>query len=146
MASETRRELYKFAKKFIILKYSQNVMPNNCIQRITKCVNFSTKSQLLINSAKSHYYRYVGDNVKERLFLFLRSKHCHSIAAQRVRRTIQISDLYRSLGYDLSSFRHIYQNVFNSFLNRLKLSPSLLLGVVVFNWNEGHISEEELEK
>ena len=146
MANESRLGLFKLSVNLINNKFFLNAVPNRLSQNLIKYANMPNKGQVLFNSARTQYQKLLNENPKQRLYIFLRSKHCHSIAAQRVRRTIQITDLYRRLGYDLNAFRAVYQNVLNCVLSRFKINSSLLLGAVAFSWSEGHISDDELDK
>ena len=146
MASEARSKLLNISKNFIFLKSFPSSMPSSVSQILSKYTNLSGKGQILADSVISQYNKFIGEDAKKRVFLFLRSKHFHSIAAQRIRRTIQISNLYHSLGYDLSTLRAISQNMLGRFFNRLRLEPFFLLGAVAFSWNDENISDDELKR
>ncbi|ELU18553.1 hypothetical protein CAPTEDRAFT_209565, partial [Capitella teleta] len=73
------------------------------------------------------------------------AKQCNVIAAQRMRRAIQIFTHYHKLGYDQEVFKNLVEKI------RFGVSPRnrpfyALLGAAAFRWEEKGISKEELQE
>lgn len=73
------------------------------------------------------------------------AKQCHAIAAQRICRILQISNLYSRL-YDRKSLVHMLTRLGNSILKCTKHKPlGLLLGASIFSWDNSRITDEEMQ-
>lgn len=71
----------------------------------------------------------------------------NAIAAQRIRRAVQIVNLYNNLGYDRRMVRNIVEKIGDAFPRNLGSRPfGLLLGAAFFSWDKERISEDELTK
>jgi len=75
------------------------------------------------------------------------ARHCHAIAAQRVRRAAQIVILYGNLGYDRRYLQTVVSRVGNAVLRRIGDRPRhLLWGLAIFAWERETISDEEISR
>ena len=73
-------------------------------------------------------------------------KQCNALAAQRLRRTVQIIDLYSQL-YDKQQLQQFVKRL-HSRLARNKKDRSLmaLFSAVLFSWEQNAISDEEVKR
>ncbi|CAD5121746.1 DgyrCDS10223 [Dimorphilus gyrociliatus] len=72
---------------------------------------------------------------------------CNFIAAQRIRRTFQMVNLYYNLGYNSSHFKNFFQLCASSFYKSRRV-PRLFAALgasVLFNWDEQKINDDEIE-
>lgn len=70
------------------------------------------------------------------------AKQCNIIAAQKLRRTIQVAQLYQRL-YDKQSLRKALESIGISFSRNRNLG--LVLGAVLFSWDQEKITEENMK-
>jgi hypothetical protein len=73
------------------------------------------------------------------------ARQCHAIAAQRVRRAVQIAALYGNLGYDRRTVQTVVEKIGGAFIARLP-KYHLMLGLTMFAWQKDGISDEELTR
>ena len=73
-------------------------------------------------------------------------KQCNALAAQRLKRTVQIIDLYSQL-YDKQQLQQFVKRL-HSRLSRNKKDQSYmaLFGAVLFSWEQNAISDEEVQR
>ncbi|CAI9733093.1 stAR-related lipid transfer protein 7, mitochondrial [Octopus vulgaris] len=73
------------------------------------------------------------------------AKQCHAIVAQRVRRALQISNLYSRL-YDQKSLVHMLTKLRNTILKHTSnKSLGFLLSASLFSWDKYRITDEEMQ-
>ena len=73
-------------------------------------------------------------------------KQCNALVAQRLRRTVQIVDLYSQL-YNRQQLQQFVKRL-HSRLSRNKKDPSFIaiFGAVLFSWEQNAISDEEVQR
>ncbi|ESO12824.1 hypothetical protein HELRODRAFT_105555 [Helobdella robusta] len=86
--------------------------------------------------------------VNNRVLAFLHARHFHSIAAQRIRRAGQVIIFHKNLGYDCNALKRICKNLVTLISKQTinTSSLSLLMGAVLFSWNNDQISDSELHQ
>lgn len=87
----------------------------------------------------------LNDRLKILTKLF--AMQCNFIAAQRIKRTFQMVNLYYRLGYNSNHFKNFFQLCASSFYKSRRV-PRLFAALgasVIFNWDEQKIKDEEIE-
>ena len=126
---------------------------------------FSIKELLKLSIAKWHqhpffYFRPMGrelvarsykvsNNVNNFLNVLsvLFAKQCNALAAQRIRRAIQISILLRNLGYDRNSIRRFMERMGTELSYKLKGHRKLFLfSAALFSWEKEKITDQEIKE
>ena len=75
------------------------------------------------------------------------ARQCHAIAAQRIRRAVQIIALYRNLGYDRKLLQNVVEKMRVAFLSKIGDRPlHLLCGMALFAWSQEQITDDEIRR
>jgi hypothetical protein len=90
-----------------------------------------------------HLWQQVSVRVAVLSELFARQ--CSAIAAQRIRRTVQIVSLYGNLGYDRHTVKTVIERLGRAFIQKIP-KCNLLLGLSVFALDKNRITDEELSR
>lgn len=86
-------------------------------------------------------------NNKFLLLVALFGNQFNAIAAQRIRRALQILNLYNNLGYDRTMVKNIVERMGAALPKKLRSEPfGILLGAAFFTWEKERISDDELTK
>ena len=73
------------------------------------------------------------------------SRQCHAIAAQRVRRAVQIAALYGNLGYDRRAIQTFVDKIGGAFIRRIP-KCHIMFGLTLFAWETNGITDEEISR
>ena len=73
------------------------------------------------------------------------SRQCHAIAAQRVRRAVQIAALYGNLGYDRRALQTFVDKIGSAFIRRIP-KYHVMLGLTMFAWETNGITDEDIAR
>lgn len=73
------------------------------------------------------------------------ARQCNIIAAQRLRRAIQIISHYNKLGYDREALKNVVERIGLGLVRRNKPLYALL-GASIFKWDSEGITKEELQE
>lgn len=87
----------------------------------------------------------LNDRLKILTKLF--AMQCNFIAAQRIKRTFQMGNLYYRLGYNTNHFKEFFQSCASSFYKSRRV-PRLFAALgasIIFNWDEQKIKDEEID-
>ena len=78
------------------------------------------------------------------------SKQCTAIAAQRVRRSIQIANLYIKLGYDKRSIQKLVERFSDRWQGGWQHAKGrrlyLIFGAIGFSWDKEKITDDEINR
>ena len=78
------------------------------------------------------------------------SKQCNAIAAQRVRRSIQIANLYIKLGYDKRSIQKLVERFSNRWQGGWQHGKGrrlyFIFGAIGFSWDKEKITDDEINR
>ena len=90
----------------------------------------------------------VGRYCSARLTLLavLFSKQCNAIAAQRIRRSMQIVNLYVKLGYDKRSIQKIVERFSSRWPQGKGRRLYFIFGAIGFSWDKEKITDEEINR
>lgn len=84
-------------------------------------------------------------NEKLNTIALLFAKQCNAIAAQRIRRAMQIVGFYHNLGYDKQTIKKVVESLGSCFLRSRPGKPLyFLVGACLFSWEKERISEKEI--
>jgi len=80
------------------------------------------------------------------MLALLFSKQCNAIAAQRIRRSMQIVNLYVKLGYDKRSIQKMVDRFSSRWPHGNGRRLYLIFGAIGFSWDKEKITDEEINR
>ena len=109
-------------------------------QQIRRCESYQlwqgrvTKAQDFVNN-------------KLTILSVLFARQFKAIAVQRIRRTLQISNLYGMMGYDSKAYQRALQEIGVRFLRSGRITRlGVLCSAAIFNWEKERVEEEEIHR
>lgn len=139
LTTYTRTMLSRFIHSSTNAQISANLITQSQTVAVSIWRNqsiWSTKLYRIAKETNSHL------DILSTLF----AKQCHAIAAQRICRILQITNLYSRL-YDRKSLVHMLARLGNSILKCTRnRQMGLLFGASIFSWDTCRITDEEMQR
>ena len=146
MALRSVHQLQKEAiGRLLASDYTPSFRCRSVFARITRDLHHNTRPP---PSWSAGSFKRLCEDLSEKLNVLsvLFVKQCNAIAAQRMRRAMQILNHYRKLGYDQDTLKNAMERMRQKVLLKKNRPLYALFGASVFQWEQEKITKNEMQE